>query len=122
MTKKKLCADKPCPTCPWRKSSTVGGEDIPGFSIEMMRNLATTVPPRGSKDDGFYQVMACHHSSEDHRYTCAGYLAQEGERNINVRLMASQGQIDMVKVRKNCEGLDLYPDFFSMLDDYEAAQ
>lgn len=27
---------EPCPTCPWRKTSTVGGADIPGFKIEMM--------------------------------------------------------------------------------------
>lgn len=117
----KLCSNTPCPTCPWRKSSTVGGADIEGFEIEKMRNLVNTAPPKGSDQDGFYSVMACHHSEPGKEYACAGYLAQHGEQNIAVRLMVHMGHVDLLKVQKNCEGIDLYGNFHEMLADFEKA-
>lgn len=116
-----FCKDKPCPTCPWRKSSTAGGADIKGFSIEQMRNLANTVPPRGSNDDGFYKVMACHHSREGDEYACAGYVAVQGAQNIEVRLLASIHDKSIVAVVDACRDIELYPDFHTMLDAYEEA-
>lgn len=116
----KMCADKPCPTCPWRKSSAVGGGDIQGFEIEKMRNLTNTVPPKGSNQDGFYTVMACHHSEPGKEYACAGYLARHGEQNIEVRLLNAMGEINLQKVMDNCEGIELYDTFHEMLEDYEA--
>lgn len=114
------CADKPCPSCPWRRSSTVGGADIPGFSIVDMRKLANTAPPRGTTHDGFRTIMACHHSRPGREYACAGYIARHGESNINVRLMAFAGA-DLNKVIANCAGIDLFDNFHEMLDAYEAA-
>ncbi|MGE8063755.1 DUF6283 family protein [Pseudomonas sp. NPDC089569] len=114
------CAEKPCPTCPWRRSSTVGGADIPGFSIEDMRRPANTVPPRGTAQDGFLTIMACHHSKPGQEYACAGYIAQHGQSNINVRFMARAGT-DLNKVLANCAGIDLYDNFYEMLDTFEAA-
>jgi hypothetical protein len=118
----KKCADKPCPTCPWRKESKAGGGDIRGFSIQQMRDLSSTVPDRESDSDGFFSIMACHHSEEGEEYACAGYIAVQGLENINVRLLAAQGRIDLSKVLSNCEGLELYDSFYTMLDDYESAQ
>lgn len=117
----KLFIAKPCASCPWRKSSTVGGDDIPGFDIGLMRNLSDTVPPRGEDSDGFRKVMACHGSGEDHQFACAGYLHRHGHQNIQVRFMAAKKEIDMQAVNEGCKGIDLYPDFYTMLDDYEQA-
>lgn len=111
--------NKPCKTCPWRKSSKVGGEPIPNFDMELMRGLANTVPPRGSEDDGFFSVMACHSFKVEDRVPCKGYIASVGDMNINVRIMASMKQIDFAEIIKEADGIDLYEDFYTMLDDYE---
>lgn len=112
---------KPCASCPWRKSSAVGGSDIPGFSIDMMRNLANTVPPKGEDSDGFRKVMACHGSSEDRQFPCAGYLHRHGNQNISVRLLMARGEVDLRAVDEACQGIEMYPDFHAMLADYEEA-
>jgi hypothetical protein len=104
----------PCATCPWRKSSTIGGSDIPGFSIEMMRNLACTVGP----GDAFRKVMACHGSDEGKEEPCIGYLAVEGYSNLNARLM----QVDWHAIDLACADIDFWPSFEEMLAAYEEAQ
>jgi hypothetical protein len=106
--------------CPWLKTSTGGGGDIRNFSLEQMRNLSCTVPPRGTDDDAFRSIMACHHSKEGEEYACAGYIAVHGISNISVRLMAAKGSVDLQKVFDNCKGLDLYDNFYTMLDAYES--
>lgn len=106
---------EPCPTCPWRKTSTVGGADIPGFSLEMMRGLRNTVGP----GDAFRPIMACHYSKVDKEVACRGYVAQEGMGNINVRLLASRGVIPFKEISEACEGLDLWESFYEMLLAYE---
>lgn len=111
------CADKPCPTCPWRKSSTTGGSDIPNFSIELMRNLADTVPPQGSDVPWPRKVFACHNSKQGGEYACAGYVARHGETNVNLMLLG----IDVERIKANCAGIDLYEDFHQMLAAYEVA-
>ena len=107
----------PCKTCPWRKSSTVGGNDIPGFSIDMMRNLKNTV----GNDDAFRTIMACHHSPIGKESACRGYVAIEGNRNINVRILAAQNVIQVREIETACATLDLYESFADMLNDYESA-
>jgi len=107
----------PCPTCPWRRSSTVGGFDIPGFSIDMMRALLECV----GDGDAFRLVMACHYSPEGHEVACNGYIAREGIHNLNVRVMASKGEVNYPAIRDACEGLDLWPTFAEMLAAYEEA-
>lgn len=105
----------PCSTCPWRKSSTIGGADIPGFSIEMMRGLRRTV----GAEDGFRSVMACHGSKEGKEIACRGYLFIEGWKNINVRLMASRGEIDPREIEVACADIEMWGSFEEMLAAYE---
>lgn len=107
----------PCPTCPWRKSSTVGGFDIPRFDLDKMRNLIDTV---GDGDD-FRTVMACHYSPCGGETACVGYVAVEGYSNLNVRIMAARGRIDLPAIWDACESLDLWPSFGEMLAAYEDA-
>lgn len=106
---------EPCQSCPWRKSSTVGGADIPGFSIQMMRNLSNTV----GNGDAFRPIMACHYSPVGKESACKGYIAREGYSNINVRMLASKGKIPIREITTACERLDLWPSFGPMLKAYE---
>lgn len=108
----------PCPTCPWRKSSTVGGADIPGFSIQLMRGLSNTV----GAGDAFRNIMACHGSSCGAETPCAGYVAQEGWSNLSLRVLAMRGLVDIGATIDACEDLDLWPSFDAMLAAFEAAQ
>lgn len=110
--------DVPCPTCPWRRSSTEGGFDIPGFDIEKMRGLSSTV---GEGDD-FRVIFACHGSACGEETPCIGYIAVEGYSNLAVRIMAARGRIDLAAIWAACEPLDLWPSFAEMLAAYEAAQ
>lgn len=111
----------PCKSCPWIKTNQPGGDNIQGFSIEMMRDLSSTVPPRGSDQDGFFKVMACHHSKDSNMRACAGYIAVHGFQNINVRLMAARGKIDIKSVIKAAQKHSLYTSFYDMLDSFELA-
>ena len=111
-------ANEPCKTCPWRKSSTVGGADIPNFDIALMRRLQNTV----GRGDAFRPIMACHYSAVGKEVSCVGYLYREGYRNINVRLLASQGEIDFRAIDDACQPLDLWLNFADMLEAYEGAQ
>lgn len=108
----------PCPTCPWRRSSTVGGFDIPGFNLDKMRGLTCTV---GDGSDAFRPIMACHYSPEGGEESCRGYLARHGWSNLSVRLAAIDGRIDLNAVEDACADLDLWPDFQTMLNAYEEA-
>lgn len=118
MTDLRWPATAPCSTCPWRRSSTVGGADIPGFDLQLMRDLACTV---GETDD-FRPVMACHTSScGDRERPCVGYLAVEGWSNLRARVEAMAGHFDWPAIREACADLDLWPSFAEMLAAYEAA-
>lgn len=110
-------ANQPCITCPWRKSSTVGGADIPGFDLELMRGLSNTV----GRGDAFRNIMACHYSPCGEESACVGYVAKEGYSNINVRLLASMGRIPLRDIVDACEGLELWESFGEMLAAYEEA-
>lgn len=116
---------EPCTTCPFRRSSTVGGAEIPGFSLGLMRRLVDTV---GDGTDSFRPIMACHYSPEGGRDRCStrqipcrGYLARHGYSNINVRLMAAREGLPLAEIVEACEQLDLWPDFATMLAAYEEA-
>jgi hypothetical protein len=107
----------PCPTCPWRRSSTVGGGEIPGFSLAKMQNLTCTV----GAGDAFRPIMACHGSPEGGERPCVGYLARHGYSNLAVRWSAAEGRVDLPAIADACADLDLWPDFHTMLTAYEAA-
>lgn len=107
----------PCVTCPWRKSSTVGGTDIPGFSLCKMQGLTNTV----GHGDAFRVIMACHYSEEGEEEPCIGYVAQEGWSNLSIRMMVIRGDLDMAAIMDACADLELWSDFDTMLEAYEEA-
>lgn len=108
----------PCATCPWRKTSTVGGADIPHFDIDLMRGLSNTV----GEGDAIRPIMACHGSACGAETACIGYVHVEGYSNIAVRLAAAQGSLDFRAIDAACAPLDLWESFDVMLAAYEAAQ
>lgn len=108
----------PCATCPWRKSSTIGGADIPNFDIELMRKLSNTV----GRGDAFRPIMACHGSTEESSRICIGYAHVEGYSNLNCRIEAMNGRLNMPEIDKACAEIDLWDSFDEMLDAYEEAQ
>jgi hypothetical protein len=99
----------------------VGGGDIPGFSLEMMRGLSNTVPGPGCPGDAFRPIMACHGSKEGSEGVCRGYAYVEGWTNLSFRIMAMRGEIDLDELDAACEKLDLWPSFTEMLEAYEEA-
>lgn len=108
----------PCGSCPWLKSNPPGGERIPNFDLGLMRRLKRTTIGR---EDGFRQIMACHHSTCGDERPCIGYVAVEGWRNINVRLMAMQGDLDVAAINAATATLDLWESFDAMLQAFEDA-
>lgn len=111
--------NEPCKSCPWRKSSTVGGADIPGFSIEMMRGLRNCC----GEDDQFRPIMACHYSACGEERACVGYLAsEEAYHNIAVKVGAAYGKYDWAAILKACDGIERWESFEDMLKAYEDAQ
>lgn len=107
----------PCASCPWRKSSTVGGFDIPGFDIEKMRGLHDTV----GEGDAFRTIMACHLSPEGEERACIGYVHQEGWSNLAVRMAFITGRLDPNAIAESCADIEMWPDFETMFDAYEEA-
>jgi len=73
------------------------------------------------KEDGFRPIRACHHSPVGGERPCVGYLAVEGWRNLDVRILAMQGRIDPVAIDAATKDLDLWESFEDMLAAYEAA-
>jgi hypothetical protein len=108
---------EPCPGCPWRKSVKPGGTEIPGFSLAKMRGLRNTV----GKGDALRSIMACHHSKPGAEFACRGYVAVEGWTNINVRILASKGELPVREIEQACKGIELWPSFGEMLEAYEEA-
>ncbi|MYM61609.1 hypothetical protein GTG28_20625 [Vibrio sp. OCN044] len=118
----KYFAPKPCKHCPWKRSSKVGGGDIPNFSLSLMRNLASTAKGGAVHDrDQFRKIFACHDSKEGSECACAGYVARDGLHNLNVRLLAIQNDVDLTSIIREAEKHELYDSFEEMLSDYEAA-
>tara|TARA_Y100001936_G_C16061249_1_gene664261 strand:- start:1266 stop:1670 length:405 start_codon:yes stop_codon:yes gene_type:complete len=120
---KSTCSTRPCKNCPWRKTTAPGGDAIPNFDQSLMRSLANCFPPKGSKQDGFHQVFACHHTKDDQvPRMCTGYLLNQLSQNIpniHVRLIILQNKFDIDAITQASEGIELYDSFWSMLDEYE---
>lgn len=103
----------PCATCPWRKDKGAG--TIPRYNHEKACNLQNTV---GEGDD-FRPIMACHHSSEHDNYACNGYLAIEGDSNINVRMEVACGRMHPpALVYEACQaaGIELHASYAEMME------
>lgn len=110
MAKHKLT---PCSTCPWRVDQDAS--TIPRYSQEKAEGLLDTV----GEGDAFRKVMACHHSTDEKMVPCRGYLAQEGWRNITVRLLVAQNQSpspDEVSDACTVAGIALEPDYPTVLE------
>ncbi len=124
MSKQKSFVKKPCKNCPWKRSSKAGGEDIPNFSIEMMRDLKKTTfeaDCHPNERDALRPVFACHDTKEGKEATCAGYVARDGKHNITVRFLAASDNVDLRPIIEAAEENELYNDFHEMLEDYEKA-
>jgi hypothetical protein len=70
-------------------------------------------------EDGFRPIMACHGSTDRNERACKGYLAREGWRNINVRILLARGQIESPSaVAEACEarGVELEPHYPAVLE------
>ena len=65
--------------------------------------------------------VACHYSEEGEEEPCIGYVAQEGWSNLSIRMMVIRGDLDMAAIMDACADLELWPDFDTMLEDYEEA-
>ena len=108
----------PCGSCPWRLQSDPSGDSIPGYDIDMMRDLENTVSPDGQ--DGWFPIMACHASDEGDEEPCIGYVAQEGHQNIAVRLLAYRDS-SIAAVMHQPNQWDLHADYQAMSEAMEAA-
>lgn len=73
------------------------------------------------KEDGFRPIMACHHSKPGAERPCIGYVVVEGWRNLDVRIMAIQGRLDLPAISAATVGLDLWESFDAMLAAFEMA-
>ena len=105
----------PCSSCPWRKSNPTDGSAIPNFDLDLMRGLRSTV----GVEDGFRKVMSCHGSTNERPHACRGYVAVEGIKNLNVRLLAIRGDLDIAGIQRAGARLDLWPSFDEMLAAFE---
>lgn len=107
-----MSALRPCKSCPWRVDNDAS--IIPGYNQEKAEALLACV----GNEDSFRPIMACHHSAEGKETACRGYLAQEGYRNLNVRLMIMAGRCpDPISVADACyeDGTQLEEDYHDVL-------
>lgn len=102
----------PCKSCPWRRETPTDGSTIPGFDIDLLRDLEGTTEP------GWSGIMACHLSDpgEQREWICIGYLYRDGYHNLSVRLYLSKTGLKMKDVDAACNGLDLYQNYQEMLE------
>lgn len=71
---------QPCGECPWRKDVPTGK-----FPPERFEAL------RGSVEQGFAPMFACHRTKEGEEQACAGYmLSADSLNNFNVRLTSAE--------------------------------
>jgi hypothetical protein len=80
--------DKQCDECPWRR-------DVPPGAFPLHRFEAL----RGSVEQGFGTLFACHKSKEENKKACVGYVLNQvnsvrGPENFNLRKLLSDGRID----------------------------
>lgn len=84
----KLSGVTTCANCPWLRSSPPGE-----FKVERYISL------KGSVQQGFGKMFACHKSQEGEEFACVGALLRGGMANFYARTFVAQGQIDLSKLR-----------------------
>ena len=93
---------RPCKDCPWRR-------DAPTFHWHPRHFLSISKTCRGAG----LQQMACHKSTGDEPFLCAGWAAVEGMNAIGLRIAALTGKFDPSAL--DVSGLELYSSFDEML-------
>lgn len=94
---------KPCMECPWRKDAPIGA-----FPAEAYRVSANTAY------DGSFHKFACHMAGTGHPKTCAGFLLQNADNNLGVRIAQIRGDIDLARVSDG--GHRLYENYRAMAE------
>ncbi|MCY9872968.1 DUF6283 family protein [Vibrio barjaei] len=120
-----LFRKQPCKHCPWKKSSVKGGFNIPNFNMSLMYSLENTAPKKDCSPeelDDFRKIFACHDSKEGNESACAGYVARDGQHNLNVRFLAATQKVNLQDIIDASEQHELYDNFHDMLADYESAR
>lgn len=103
----------PCPTCPWRIDQDASV--IPNYCQVKAEGLLATI----GRGDALRPIMACHNSTDSKMIPCKGYLAQEGYRNLNVRLLVIKGKVpNPAACSKACEdeGIELETNYETVLE------
>ncbi len=84
---------KQCEKCPW-KVSTDPTEIPNGYTVELHRRLAGTIRSGLESLSGPLRMMGCHEFAVGAERPCVGWLANQLEDNLGLRLVAHRGQID----------------------------
>ncbi|MFN9470920.1 DUF6283 family protein [Acidovorax sp.] len=109
---------QPCPSCPWRIDQ--GAHDIPNFSIDKARALASTCPDNGGLGPSFgASIFACHQSNVGAEIACAGWLATVGRAHPSVRLAAMQGRLPVEALDPGEDWPELHENYGAVLQKLE---
>jgi hypothetical protein len=90
---------EPCEQCPWRL------DQVGKFPAEAFRISAHTAY------DAAREAFGCHMASTEKPATCAGFLLRNADNNLQVRIQAGDGVIDLDKVTTSVE---LHRDYRAM--------
>lgn len=107
MTAPMRCRTRPCPECPWVRSTAPGQ-----FSRERYDALAATSGMPGDEAPIGSGLFACHMTVEGSEVPCAGWLASVGYESIPVRLLLATGRIP-------ASVMDAAPDWPELFGSYE---
>lgn len=108
--KKIFVPARPCPNCPWVKTTPPGE-----FARERYEILRNTSPDSEGNHPGLGDPMfACHKSQEGKDYVCAGWLASVGHAHVGVRLNVAFGHIDVCALEPKLGWPELFEDYETM--------
>lgn len=90
----------PCGGCPWKV------ENDGDFPAEAFRHSANTAYDMSTHEFG------CHESDVGNPLTCAGFLLQGSQHNLQTRIKSAQGKYDFDKITDG--GHELHTDYVEM--------
>lgn len=93
----------PCEQCPWRKDSPIGA-----FPPDAYRHSARTAYDMADS------TFSCHVAGKDKPQTCAGFLLQSAEHNMQVRIGLMTGRLDLSRLHDG--GVSLYDSYREMAE------